>query len=157
MEFKHFANEDLMTLLHNAINHPNKERAKRVKESVYAVWKKRNQQFCSGKTVKLMQNEGVLSAFRYKVGDGGITSALKRQEILDHLLEAPIPPLVDREYTKKWGAPNTQKRKSTLFQTIKSLAAGARNRTNTQAAYSRARNHWEADMSYLKGVFAQTN
>ena len=155
MNVQHHTNESLMTMLHNAINHPNKAKAELTKTQVYAEWKKRNELFCSGSDVEIMPGEGLLSAFRYRVGDGGVTNASKRQQILNHVLDAPVPPLVDRQYTKKWGSPNSRKRKSTLLQTIKRLASGAGKRTSTQASYSRARSHWEADMMYLEGIYAR--
>jgi len=146
-------NEQLMTMLHNVMNHSDRAKADARKIQLYNVWKLRNEAFCSGERVNLMPGDGVLSAFRYRVGDGGITRASKRQLILDYILEAPIPPIVDREYTKKWGQPNSFTRMNKLIRTLKGLVAGVNNKqAYNQDSFARAKSHWEQDIAYLENL-----
>ncbi len=144
-------NEQLMTMLHNIMAHRDRSRAEAAKRHLYNEWERRNQVFCSGQNMSLMDGDGVLSAFRYHVGDSGITNATKRQLILDHILEAPIPPVVDRKYTMKWGNPNSPERKKRLIRTLKGLVSGVNKKTSyNQDSLSRAKSHWQEDIAYLE-------
>lgn len=150
MPMYNHSNEQLMTMLHNIMNHSDRAQANAKKVQLYAVWELRNEAFCSGKNIETLPADGVLSAFRYKVGDGGITNAAKRQLILDYILEAPIPPIVDREYTMKWGEPNSPKRKKQLIRTLKGFVSGVKRRNYSRDQFLRAKTHWEEDIAYLE-------
>lgn len=151
MNLQNCTNEQLMTMLHNVINHSDKATANARKTQLFSVWELRNKAFCAGQSIETISGDGVLSAFRYRVGDGGITKASKRHMILDHIIEAPIPPVVDREYTLKWGQPNSPKRKKRLIRTLKGLVSGIAKRTaHNQDSLSRAKSHWLEDIAYLE-------
>ncbi len=150
MPIHNHSNDQLMTMLHNIMNHNNRAEADVKKIQLYSVWELRNQAFCSGKNIKTITADGVLSAFRYKVGDGGIANAAKRQLILDHILEAPIPPTVDMEYTMKWGEPKSTERKNQLIRTLKGLISGVNKRNYSRDKFLRAKAHWEEDLTYLE-------
>jgi len=69
------------------------------------------------------------------------------------LLEAPMPPVVDRDYTQSWGLPNSVSRKEKLLRTLKGLASGVRNRgAYAYDRYARALSHWEQDIKYVQGL-----
>lgn len=147
------SNEQLMVMLHNIMKHGSSAAADTRKAALYQEWATRNQCFCSGQDTHVMAGDGVLSAFGYRVGDNGITRAAKRQLILDHVLEAPIPPLVSKDYTKKWGRPNTTNRKETLLRTLKGLVSGVnKRRAYMRDSYARAKSHWEQDIEYIQGL-----
>ena len=151
MPLQNQSNEQLMKMLHNIIGHDDRARAYAKKMQLYNIWELRNKAFCSGQNVEVMSGDGLLSAFRYNVGDGGITQASKRQLILDHILEAPIPPLVNKEYTEKWGKPNSPERKRRLIRTLKGFVSGVYKRTAyNQITLSRAKSHWQEDIDYLE-------
>lgn len=146
-------NEQLMTLLHNIMRHSNEDRARIAKEKLYTEWHKRNKAFTSGRATSVMAAEGVLSAFRYHVGDGGVTDDKKRQQILDHVLEAPIPPIVSEDYTKKWGAPNSHARKKTLLRTLHGFISGVNHRGEySRDRLGRAKSHWQQDIAYVTAL-----
>ena len=150
MPFRNKSDRDLMKLLHNAINHPDKERAMAAKQQVYSEWARRNHLLCTGADIPITFCDGVLKAFGYGVGDDGITRAAKRHVILDHVLEAPIPPVMDVSYTREWGEPNSTKRRTKLLRTLKGLISGReRMKSYHQSSYSRAIGQWQEDLNYL--------
>lgn len=139
-----------MKLLHNIINHHDKERAMAAKHELYAEWSRRNQLLCAGTDITIAFHDGVLKAFGYGVGDDGITSASKRQVILEHVLEAPIPPVQNVGYTREWGTPNSTKRKTKLLNALKGLISGReRMKSYYQSSYARAIGQWQEDLNYL--------
>ncbi len=147
------SNQQLMVMLHNIMQHQDRAAAETRKKILYQELANRNRAFCSGQDIDVMPSDGALSAFGYHVGDGGITRAEKRQLILKCVLEAPIPPVVDRDYTQSWGLPNSVSRKEKLLRTLKGLASGVKSRrAYTHDSYARALSHWEQDIKYVQGL-----
>lgn len=143
--------KELMVLLHNTMNHSDRERANAKKDEVYKIWSFRNKLFTSGKKINAHPWDGVLSAFGYHVGDNGINETEKRHKILNHVLEAPIPPVRDPSYVKEWGKPNSRKRIIKLERTLIGLYKGfSKIRTNRQISYERAINQWKLDLQYIR-------
>ena len=158
MPLENRTNQQLMTMLHNTISHEDRPRALAAKNRIYAVWAQRNQKFLSGEEVEMMDADGVLSAFGYHVGDNGITNATKRHVILNHVLEAPIPPIKDKEYTIKWGRPQSIRRAKTLVSTLYGLVQSVRRRNAyNQTQYQRAMTHWQEDIAYLENLPHSSN
>jgi len=146
-------NEQLMNLLHNIIECSHEDEAKEAKVYLYQEWLKRNKSFISGRKTSLMRADGVLSAFRYRVGDGGVTDDGKRHRILDHVLEAPIPPILSADYTKKWGAPNSHARKKALLRTLYGFVSGVNHKSeHSQDRLGRAKSHWQQDIAYVSAL-----
>ena len=143
--------KELMTLLHNTMNHCDQKRALDKKREVYKIWSFRNELFTSGTRLNVHPWDGVLSAFGYHVGDNGINDTKKRHKILDHVLEAPIPPVRDPAYVKEWGKPNSRKRIRKLERTLIGLYKGfSKIKTNRQISYERAINQWKMDLQYIR-------
>ena len=142
--------KELMNLLHNTMIHPDRDRAEAKKSEVYKVWSWRNKSFSSGHKLPTMPWDGVLSAFGYRVGDHGISSASRRQLILNHIIEAPIPPVKNPQYLRDWGLPSSIKRKRKLKNTLKALYKGTSKRsTNRDISYEKAIKHWKEDLDYV--------
>ena len=153
MPLEHKTSEDLMKMLHNIIRRQNESVAQEKKVILYNEWSNRNESFLNGRNIKIMSADGVLSAFGYRVGDGGVTKASRRQSILKHIMEAPIPPIVSVEYTKAWGKPNTSLRKKKLLKTLKGFIYGVKQRSSyAQHSYERAVSHWKQDLDYIQGI-----
>ena len=153
MNLQNRSSQELMVMLHNIMRAQDTDAAKTRKKILYQELANRNRALCSGKNIDVMPSDGALSAFGYHVGDGGITRAEQRQLILTYLLEAPMPPVVDRDYTQSWGLPNSVSRKEKLLRTLKGLASGVRNRgAYAYDRYARALSHWEQDIKYVQGL-----
>ena len=151
MSLQNKTDKQLMNLLHNTMTHPDRDRANAAKNAVYEIWSKRNTRFSRGLETRVMPWDGVLSAFGYHVGDSGISSSRKRQSILEHILEAPIPPVKDPAYPREWGKPMSKARKTKLKNALKGLHYGCSQRSdNDQLSYSRAMSHWQSDLEYLE-------
>ena len=147
------SNQQLMVMLHNIMQHQDRAAAETRKKVLYQELANRNRAFCSGQDIDVMPSDGALSAFGYHVGDSGITRAEKRKLILKCVLEAPIPPVVDRDYTQSWGLPNSVSRKEKLLRTLKGLASGVKNRgAYAHDSYARALSHCEQDIEYVQGL-----
>ena len=153
MNLQNRSSQELMVMLHNIMRAQDTDAAKTRKKILYQELANRNRALCSGQNIDVMPSDGALSAFGYHVGDRGITKAEQRQLILTYLLEAPMPPVVDREYTKSWGSPNSLSRKEKLLKTLKGLASGAKKRrAHERDSYERALSHWEQDIKYVQGL-----
>ena len=125
------------------------------KQEIYAIWEARNKQLCSGSTISIVFSGGVLKAFRYGVGDSGISNETERRQILDHVLEAPIPPVKDKSYTLEWGKPRSLKRKEKLIRTLRGLIAAKERMTSYhKSSFNRAVQQWKDDLSYLTSNLA---
>jgi hypothetical protein len=141
------SNQQLMVMLHNIMQHQDRTAAETRKKVLYQELANRNRAFCSGQDIDVMPSDGALSAFGYHVG------AEKRKLILKCVLEAPIPPVVNRDYTQSWGLPNSVSRKEKLLRTLKGLASGVKNRgAYAHDSYARALSHWEQDIEYVQGL-----
>ena len=100
-------------------------------------------------------SDGVLKAFRYGVGDSGISNETERRQILDHVLEAPIPPVKDKSYTLEWGKPRSLKRKEKLIRTLRGLIAAKERMTSYhRSSFNRAIHQWKDDLRYLTANLA---
>ena len=153
MNLQNRSSQELMVMLHNIMRAQNTAAAKTRKKILYQELANRNRALCSGKNIDVMPSDGALSAFGYHVGDGGITRSEQRQLILTYLLEAPMPPVVDRDYTESWGFPSSISRKEKLLRTLKGLASGAKKRrAHGRVSYERALSHWEQDIKYVQGL-----
>ena len=145
----------LMTLFHNARNHADRVRANKIKQEIYAIWEARNKQLCSDSKISIVFSDGVLKAFRYGVGDSGISNETERRQILDHVLEAPIPPVKDKSYTLEWGKPRSLKRKEKLIRTLRGLIAAKERMTSYhRSSFNRAIHQWKDDLRYLTANLA---
>ena len=152
------SNKELMVFLHNVSNNvkPSQlERAAELKKAIYAEWSVRNKDFLAGRAVEMMQADGVLSAFGYRVGDTGVSKQRARLAILALVLEAPIPPIVDPEYTREWGLPKSEARIQKLTRTLKGLINGVERRSsNSRVAYARALTQWQSDLAIVPQLAA---
>ena len=150
MNLQNRSSQELMVMLHNIMRAQDTAAAKTRKKILYQELANRNRALCSGKNIDVMPSDGALSAFGYHVGDGGITRAEQRQLILTYLLEAPMPPVVDRDYTQSWGLPNSSiSRKEKLLRTLKGLASGVKNRGAYGRTISYARGHYHTGSKTL--------
>ena len=90
--------------------------------------------------------EGVLQASGYKVGWSGLGTE-DRRRALRTVIEEELPRGFQASYSEQWGTPRSTAR---LWKTAETLAALARNAKNRDANMSRAIEHWEADLAWLR-------
>jgi len=152
---------ELMILLNNIVNILESDRqpierinkAKETKKKVFNELQKRVDNFKEGGKGLLMDAEGVLSAFNYRVGDFGISSQSKRLSLLKLIIESPIPPIKDVDYIEEWGQPNSPKRLSKLKNTLIGLASNRKKQNNPR--WRKAIGHWEHDFSKIRSISFQ--
>ena len=152
---------ELMILLNNIVNILESDRqpierinkAKETKKKVFNELQKRVDNFKEGEKGLLMDAEGVLSAFNYRVGDFGISSQSKRLSLLKLIIESPIPPIKDLDYIEEWGQPSSPKRLSKLKNTLIGLASNRKKQNNPR--WRKAIGHWEHDFSKIRSISFQ--
>ena len=163
MDFSNKTYNELMVMLGNitnALNDPESaqhriDRALFLKDKVFQEFSIRTNELRDNRHCPVMAADGVLSAFNYRVGDNGITSAEERLVILKLIIESPIPPINNIEYVEKWGEPCTPKRLRTLQRTISGLIHNRR-RNGRQFRYRRAIGHWENDLRTIENLPIQS-
>ena len=102
-----------------------------------------------------VQDEGVLSALGYHVGEHGLRAAARHQ-VLHHafLLHADrLPRVGDQSYRKEWGAAASQQRLRKMVDCLTSFAANARNRRRPTTL---AIDDWESDLEWIDANLRHT-
>ena len=159
MDLSNKACEELIVLLENTINVLNNPRSDQsrinkaffLKDKVFQEFSSRTNELRRNMRHPVMKADGVLSAFNYHVGDGGITCAKKRLEILKLIIESPIPPIKDIQYVEKWGEPRTAKRLKVLQRTLDGFIHYFSRNTNA-FQFRRAISHWEHDLRAIENL-----
>ncbi len=92
-------------------------------------------------------SEGLLSMMQYSVSREYDLSPALRREILTHIFERHLPPLISRDYMSGWGLPGSPMR---LEKMAKSIAAFVRNaKRQPSNKMGNAIGEWETDLRFL--------
>jgi hypothetical protein len=141
----------LLTNCHERFD-SNPSKAKKIITSVNEEFKRRQKIACSVPYLFTIRQVGVLKAFGYEVGDGGVTDDKKRELILDIVVNSEIPPIDQgspiefKMLVKSWAEPMTRVR---IRRLIKKLEHYVHEYGNYRYNH-RARNHWLRDIEYLE-------
>jgi len=141
---------DLMKMLENANRVANDPRAIRLKQEIFRIWQDKAVEFLRNRITADLDDKGVLSAFGYRVGHQGIRSQEIRQQKLELIMNANIPPIISPTYLHEWGAPNSFKRKRKLVRILSKFIRGAENRTRNRLSYRLAKTDWETDLRFVQ-------
>ena len=150
------SNKSLMMMLHNisANTDPRRfEKAAERKRAIFREWVRRTRQFMCGDSVDVMEEQGVLSAFGYRVGESGLSSDSKRRRILELIFEAPIPPILNPDYVREWGCPQSAQRKQKMGNVLRGLAHTSRV-NNIGSSHALALRHYETDLAVVATLTA---
>jgi hypothetical protein len=91
-------------------------------------------------------SKGMLKFVGYSTGMSG-PSETERRAILDDAFRGPLPHVIDAEYTRSFGKPNSAARLKRLAHSIASFAKNAKRRDAQGMRH--AIEHWEGDLEYL--------
>ena len=131
-------------------NNPSK--AENIISLVNEEFKRRQKVACSVPYLFTIRQVGVLKAFGYEVGDGGVFDDKKREFILDIVVNSEIPPIDQgspiefKRVVKSWAEPKTRVRIRRLINKLEHYVHEYGNYRYNQ----RARNHWLRDIEYLE-------
>ena len=96
------------------------------------------------------QEQGILGALGYRVGERGLTTHQRRKLLID-ALTLPLnrlPQVGNRAYLEEWGEARSQQRLGKMIDCLSSFAATARNRAQPPTM---AIQDWESDLLLLTG------
>jgi len=145
---------ELLVLLKNCHERfdSNPSRAEEIISLVNKEFKRRQKVACSVPYLFSIRQIGVLKAFGYEVGDGGITDYEKRKFILDVVVNSEIPPIDQgspgefKRLIKSWGDPQSRLRIRRLINKLERYVHDYGNYKHNK----RARSHWLQDIAYLE-------
>ena len=130
----------------------NPSKAEKIISSINIEFKRRQKIACSVPYLFTIRQIGVLKAFGYEVGDGGVTDDKERKFILDVVVNSEIPPIDQGSPTelnrliKSWGDPQSRLRIRRLINKLEHYVHEYGNYRYNQ----RARSHWLQDIDYLE-------
>lgn len=91
--------------------------------------------------------EGLLFMMQYSVGRQSDLSPALRCEILAHIFEQNLPPLISPEYMRAWGLPGSPMRLQKMANSIAAFTRNAKRRRD--ASMTNAIGEWEVDLRLL--------
>jgi hypothetical protein len=143
---------DLIKLLKNANRRTYDPRSGVLKKRIFTVFEQRSAQFIRRNRGAELAASGILSAFGYRVGHDGIRDPQIRQQILDLIYTAELPPVLDPNYIREWGSPESPQRKAKLTRVLSSFIRSCKRRTTNKLSYRLALSHWESDLAYFSAT-----
>jgi len=143
---------DLLNVLHSLEENKEVEEAKKIRDNISDEWGRRNTELILANNDKegyiidedKEKGTGMLTAFRYHVGQEGL-NVQKRRSILDYILNYNLPPVRSKKYMKDWHLPGTLVRHKRLIRSLRPLINRAKKKRMTVALSA-----WTSDEEYLK-------
>jgi len=127
-------------------------KAEKIISSVNDEFRRRQKLAWSVPYLFTIRQVGVLKAFGYEVGDGGVTDNRKRMSILDVVVNSEIPPIDQgspaefKRLIQSWGDPKSRLRIRRLINKLEHYVHDYGSYKNNK----RARSHWLQDIDYLE-------
>lgn len=143
---------DLIKLLKNANQRRLDPRAGVLIERIFAVFQKRSLEFLRRNRNVELNAQGVLSAFGYKVGHDGVKDPEIRHQILDLIYQIDLPPVLNQDYMREWGAPKSVQRKAKLIRVLSKFIESCKRRKANKLSYRLAVADWENDLAYVSAA-----
>lgn len=145
-----YSDEGLLTLFSNAMNLIEKgqrvQEAEDVIKKIELEWEERLKQYLFADEKADRPSRGMLKTIGYAVGNDGV-GTVKRQLLLDHLIQGTLPFCGSPAYMAEWGYPNSKKRYRKLRDVLNQLVYKNRNFQEMASAII----HWQTDLEYIKG------
>jgi len=149
VDISKFDDNKLLSLFNNVLDHI--EKGKRIEEAnsllslIEKEWKKRLDKYLFADEKTVRPNVGMLQTIGYKVGNDGL-SQLKREILLNHIIQIQLPFCQSPSYMAEWGHPNSKKRYTKLVNVLNQLIFKKQNIPGFDVAVG----DWKKDLSYVK-------
>ena len=117
-------------------------------QEIENTWKSRLELVKNNQYEFDIENEGMLAAFGYHVGDFGITDNRVRHKLLDIIMNSKYLPPIHMNttmYTYEWGLNDIKKRIRKIKRFFHGEIEAAKNRKTMKRAVS----HWQCDLNYI--------
>lgn len=136
---------DLIRMLRNATERSQDPRSIELKKAIFEVFEERLAQ----ERVVDLDEQGILSAFGYRVGHSGERDSVVRRQLLELIYGASLPPILSTNYVRQWGKPKSRQRKSKMIAVLSSLIKGCESRKRTKKSYGLAASDWRTDLAFV--------
>ena len=123
--------------------------ASRVLSAISEEWRRRLEAAERGHYKAMLPNVGMLKTLGYAVGENGVKTKLRR-EILDYIMEGPLPIVASPAYTFEWGEPLTKARYDKLTRSLRAFIDGGENREGMEKAII----EWMEDLEYIETEYS---
>ena len=144
--------QELLKLFKNASRYKREGKrtaeASRILSAISAEWKRRLEAAERGYYKATLPKIGMLRTLGYSVGENGVKTKLRR-EILDYIMEGPLPIVESPAYTFEWGEPLTNTRFHKLTRSLRAFIDGAENREGMEKSMI----EWMEDLEYLESMY----